>query len=274
MNELILHLENALQGIVPPDELRATAFWVLEELTGLSRTDILCGKITTNIPNMEMVLQRLRRHEPLQYIFGHTLWRSLDLKVSPAVLIPRPETAELVDWVLEKHNEQPLRVIDAGTGSGCIALALQQNRPTWQITGVDKSEEALQIAKQNALNLHLAVHFEPMDVLKMPMKRADILISNPPYIAIEEQAKMAPNVLEYEPQTALFVPNEDPLLFYRRLAEQKTATYIYFEINPRFADEMGEMMLRLGYQHIEIKQDMQGKVRMLYADLIKEKDDE
>ncbi len=276
MNPLILHIEEALRSTVPADELRDTAFYIAEEVTGLSRTELLCGKGTTISTHaktqLENVLARVRQHEPLQYIFGTSDWRGMRLHVSPTVLIPRPETAELVDWVIEeearnKKQEVGLHVIDCGTGSGCIAIALQKVRSDWHVTALDISEEALQIAQKNALAQGATVHFQRLDLLIEDLPECDIIVSNPPYIRMQEQADMAHNVLDYEPHTALFVSDSDPLLFYRRIAAQKKARVIYFEINQYLAAETIQMLQDLGYT-TTLRQDIFDNNRMLRAVLI------
>ncbi len=273
MNPLILHIEEALRSTVPADELRDTAFYIAEEVTGLSRTELLCGKGTTISTHaktqLENVLARVRQHEPLQYIFGTSDWRGMRLHVSPTVLIPRPETAELVDWVIEeearnKKQEVGLHVIDCGTGSGCIAIALQKVRSDWHVTALDISEEALQIAQKNALAQGATVHFQRLDLLIEDLPECDIIVSNPPYIRMQEQTDMAHNVLDYEPHTALFVSDSDPLLFYRRIAAQKKARVIYFEINQYLAAETIQMLQDLGYT-TTLRQDIFGNNRMLRA---------
>ncbi len=274
MNVLILHIEEALRAVVSPDELRDTAFYIAEEVTGLTRTELLCGKGTTISTNektyLENVLARVRQHEPLQYIFGYTDWRGMHLRVSPAVLIPRPETAELVDWVLEesgvKSQESRLHVIDCGTGSGCIAIALKKAHRDWHITALDISKEALQIAQENAQAQGVGIAFQRFDLLTEDLPACDIIVSNPPYIREQEQVEMAQNVLDYEPHTALFVSDTDPLLFYRRIAEQKQARTIYFEINQYLAAETITMLESLGYS-TTLRQDIYGNPRMIRARL-------
>lgn len=266
MSVLVGYIENALRDSIPVSELHATALWVAEELTGLSRTEILCGKGTINLPNMEMVLARLRRQEPLQYVFGHTLWRGMDLRVTPAVLIPRPETSELVDWVLEENTADGLAVVDAGTGSGCVAIALKRERPMWSVTALDLSDEALEVAGDNAKRHATEITFLKADMLALPAAlRTDIMVANPPYIAECERMDMEENVLLYEPAKALFVPDDDVLLFYRALARQRRAKRLYFEINSRYGREVVAMLCAEGYRQVELRQDMQGKDRMVRA---------
>ncbi len=273
MNPLILHIEETLHEVVSADERRDTAFYIAEEVTGMSRTELLCSKETTisihEKTQLENVLARVRQHEPLQYIFGTSDWRGMRLHVSPAVLIPRPETAELVDWVLEevsgvKSQESKLHVIDCGTGSGCIAIALQKARKDWHVTALDISEEALQIAQKNASTQGATVHFQRFDLLTEELPTCDIIVSNPPYIRELEQAEMSENVLDYEPHTALFVSDNDPLLFYRRIAEQKKARVIYFEINQYLAGDTVTMLRKLGYA-VTLRKDMFGNERMICA---------
>ncbi len=269
MNALILHIEESLRDIVAPDELRDMAFYIAEEVTGLSRTELLCGKGTTISTNekthLANVLARVRQHEPLQYIFGTTDWRGMRLHVSPAVLIPRPETAELVDWVLEESSG--VHVLDCGTGSGCIAIALQKARKDWHVTALDISEEALQIAQLNALEQGIAVDFQHFDLLTEDLPECDIIVSNPPYIREQEQIGMAHNVLDYEPHLALFVSDHNPLLFYQRIAEQKKARVIFFEINQYLANETIAMLRGLGYT-VMLRKDMFGNERMIRAVLL------
>ena len=274
MKQLINYIISELQGFYPDEELRELAYWIVEETTGLTRAEILIGcKDTKNIPNIEIILQKLRAHEPIQYIFGHTEWKGLDLRVTPATLIPRPETAELVDWVLQvADKDKPLRVLDIGTGSGCIAIALKKAVPLWHVTGVDISSEALSVASDNAERNQVEVNWLQADVLspQCPITSSphrlhfDIIISNPPYICDSEKEDMDARVLDYEPHTALFVPDHDPLLFYRRIASLPT-THLFFEINEAYGNEVCEMMREMGYVDVELKHDMYGKPRMVFG---------
>ena len=221
MRNFVRYIESALQGFYPPDECRALAWWVAEETTGLSRTQIITGcKDTKIIPNIEIILQRLQKKEPIQYIFGHTLWRGIDLQLSPATLIPRPETAELVDFItrdlatkvpsLVGRDGVGPAVLDIGTGSGCIAIALKQQQPAWNVYGLDISEEAIAIARGNAERNHTPIQFAQCDILRQTPLLTDkdgkkvtfqIVVSNPPYIAEREKAQMDASVLDYEPHS-------------------------------------------------------------------------
>ena len=285
MRNFVRYIESALQGFYPPDECRALAWWVAEETTGLSRTQIITGcKDTKIIPNIEIILQRLQKKEPIQYIFGHTLWRGIDLQLSPATLIPRPETAELVDFItrdlatkapsLVGRDGVGPAVLDIGTGSGCIAIALKQQQPAWNVYGLDISEEAIAIARGNAERNHTPIQFAQCDILRQTPLLTDkngkkvtfqIVVSNPPYIAEREKAQMDTSVLDYEPHSALFVPDQDPLLFYHRIAELRLAPYLYFELNEAYAQQTADMLQLMGYQDIILKNDSYGKPRILAA---------
>lgn len=273
------------------DEAVALAWWILEELTGKSRTQLQFDcKDTKNIPNIQIgdpkldeIIARLLRNEPIQYIFGHTLWNGLDLLLTPATLIPRPETAELVERINTEmrkfENEKTINVLDIGTGSGCIAIALKKTHPNWQVTGIDISPEAIAVARQNALRNHVDVNFQVADIFAEDISfnfhflSFSLLVSNPPYICESEKSTMRPNVLDYEPSTALFVPDADPLQFYRRIAElfsnpqspncNQQERSLFFEINEAYSGEVSAMLRGLGYIDIQIHNDIYGKPRIV-----------
>ncbi len=271
MKQQIDYIISELRGFYPEEELRELACWILEESTGMTRTEILFGckdtKKNVYAQEIEVILQKLRAHEPIQYVFGHTEWMGLDLRVTPATLIPRPETAELVEWVLHVADKnKPLRVLDIGTGSGCIAIALKKAAPNWQVTGLDISNEALEVAKENAKRNNVTIHWQQADILSLcSLPMVDIIVSNPPYICEKEKVDMQARVLDYEPAKALFVPDNDPLLFYHKIAILKGAPILFFEINEAYGEQVCSMLRTIGYTNVELKKDMYGKTRMVFG---------
>ena len=276
MKQQIDYIISQLRGYYADEELRDLAYWIVEECTGMTRTEILIGckdtKKIVHAQEIERILQKLRANEPIQYVFGHTEWMGLDLRVTPATLIPRPETAELVEWILHvADRDKQLRVVDIGTGSGCIAIALKKSASAWQVTGVDISHEALAVAKENAERNHVEVYWQQMDILspiannRLPI--ADIIVSNPPYICEKEKVDMEARVLDYEPASALFVPDDDALLFYRRIASLKAAKMLFFEINEAYGEQVCTMLHEMGYTDIKLKEDIYGKPRMVFGRL-------
>jgi release factor glutamine methyltransferase len=233
----------------------------------MSRTEILTGcKDTKKIPNIEIILEKLRAHVPVQYVFEHTEWMGLDLRVTPDTLIPRPETAELIEWIIESTDRtNTLRIADIGTGSGCIAIAIKKHCKLWDVSGLDISESALKIAQENAQRNLVQINWKKVDILSENIDSYDIVVSNPPYICDKEKAEMDARVLNYEPHGALFVPDSDPLLFYRRIASLKVAKQLFFEINEAYGNEVCAMLKEMGYKNIILKHDMYGKPRMVFA---------
>ena len=262
-----------------PDENEriATAWWLLEETTGITRQEcmLFIKDIKFNAREKRIykdLLTALEEGMPLQYALGYTDWKGLRLEVNDSVLIPRPETAELVDWLLDDHKEQNLALADIGTGSGCIAIAIGKKRPSWNITATDFSAAALTVAQTNATANNVAnIRFAHHDILKQPLSDLDIqlssfdiLVSNPPYITENEKVNMNARVLDYEPASALFVPPNDPLLFYRIIAEQHQSRELYFEINQRYGSETQQLMSDLGYKS-ELRNDIFNNPRMIHA---------
>ena len=284
----ISNISSALQAVYPKDEAASLAWWIMEEETGLTRSQLLCGcKDTTNFANMQKIqtiIDRLLHFEPIQYIFGHTLWNGLDLKVTPTTLIPRPETAELVERInVQMVNDQMVNVLDIGTGSGCIAISLKKAHPEWHVTGIDISPNAIEVAKENARRNKVDVNFQVADIFSDQMTKClnkwymvndqmvNIVVSNPPYICESEKSSMRPNVLNFEPSTALFVPDNDQLLFYRRIAELFSLPLhgkgrergLFFEINEAYGPQLSAMLGGLGYTDIQIHKDIYGKDRII-----------
>lgn len=253
------------------------AWWLLEEVTGIMRQEavLFLKDIEFNAREKRLykdLLSALKDGVPMQYAVGYADWKGLHLEVNESVLIPRPETAELVDWVLTNHQETNLSLADIGTGSGCIAIAIGQQRPTWHITATDISVEALGTAKRNALNNNVKnINFVESDILSQPLSLSnsdslsfDILVSNPPYITENERDSMDARVVDYEPSSALFVPDNDPLLFYREIAKQHYSKELYFEINQRFGPQTQQLMSSLGYKS-ELRNDIYNNPRMIHA---------
>lgn len=242
---LTTHLQTLYQG----DELNAIVWWIMEELTRKNRAILLSNPneiIFPEIENkLENIVNRLLNNEPIQYIFGETSWCGLQLKVNSSVLIPRPETAELLDLVATA----PRTILDIGTGSGCIAIAMKKRFPNAEVYAIDISKKALDTAKENAANNNATIHFMQADILQQPTidLRFDLIVSNPPYIVEKEQIEMDKNVLDYEPHNALFVPDNDPLVFYREISlfakkHINPNAQLLFEINQRYGNETQELV--------------------------------
>jgi len=248
--DTLQYIAQRLTPVYGRGEAMAMARWMQEEADGSYDT--------------EEVLARLEKREPIQYVFGHTDWMSLHLSVCADTLIPRPETAELIEAIGGLETQEQMRVLDIGTGSGCIAIALKKQHPEWMVSACDISQVALRTAQQNAEDNGAEVQFFSLDILhdELP-EQYDLIVSNPPYICEEERASMDRNVLDYEPDRALFVPDDDPLVFYRRIARLQPKGYVCFEINERFGQEMISMLLVEGYKDIKLLQDICGKDRIV-----------
>lgn len=277
MNPLYTYIKQKLiAASYAETEASALARWILEEEFGFSTLELYAGK-DTDFPmekrnRLNDILVRLARFEPIQYIIGKTEFCGLTLKVSSDVLIPRPETAELVDWIVSDCPQLGLRVLDIGTGSGCIAITLAERMVEAEVSAWDISEKALAVARENALHNNVRIAFSCMDVFNEPTDTSvfDIIVSNPPYITESERAEMERNVLDYEPETALFVPDTDPLRFYRRIAHignqmLKPGGKLFFEINRAYGSETAAMLKYGGYSQVEVRSDSYGNARMIKA---------
>lgn len=277
MNPLYTYIKQKLiAASYAETEASALARWILEEEFGFSTLELYAGK-DTDFPmekrkRLNDILVRLARFEPIQYIIGKTEFCGLTLKVSSDVLIPRPETAELVDWIVSDCPQSGLRVLDIGTGSGCIAITLAERMVEAEVSAWDISEKALAVARENALRNNVRIAFSCMDVFNEPTGTSvfDIIVSNPPYITESERAEMERNVLDYEPETALFVPDTDPLRFYRRIAHignqmLKPGGKLFFEINRAYGSETAAMLKYGGYSQVEVRSDSYGNARMIKA---------
>lgn len=260
-------------------EAKAVVRTVLEVRFGLTLTDILCGKVNDLSAeegrSLEKIMQRLRQAEPVQYVLGEAEFAGRRFKVAPGVLIPRPETEELCTWIVSEQtptDENPITILDIGTGSGCLAVTLSLDIPGAAVSAWDISQDALLIASENAKAWKAPVSFALQDALAAPKDsmKWDIIASNPPYICPSEAAEMAKNVLKFEPSTALFVPQSDPLLFYKAIASYaiealKPNGKLYVEINPQYRNQLEEMLKNVGFIDIEIRKDAFGKDRMARA---------
>ena len=271
----------SLTPLYDAGEAQAIVRTVLDVEYGMTLTDIICGKVNELSSDEERILEeiiaRLQNGEPVQYVLGEADFAGRTFHVEPGVLIPRPETAELCQWIEEEVSsleaDEKKQILDICTGSGCIAITLGLNIPNSEVTGWDISEDALRIAQGNVEMLKAGnVRIEYQNALMLPKtaETADIIVSNPPYICEKEKADMEKNVLEHEPSIALFVPDEDPLKFYRAIAEYassalKSEGALYFEINPIYEKETREMLEELGFKDIETKEDAFGKKRMMKA---------
>ena len=293
-------LWHRLTHIYDAGEAKAIVRWVLDVRFDMSWTDILCGKVTElsahDQTELEKIMQRLEKGEPVQYIIGVADFFGRQFHVAPGVLIPRPETEELCRWILasDKHgltrtvreisHQSDANILDIGTGSGCIAITLALELPDAQVTAWDISDDAIRIAAGNAKSLGANVTFKHRDVLDSSLftldsslftlhsslPKWDLIVSNPPYICEKEKSAMECNVLEHEPHLALFVPDDDPLLFYRAIAQYavvalKPQGSLFFEINPLYADDLNQMLRMMSYHDISIRQDQFGKPRFLKA---------
>lgn len=266
------------QRLVPvygEGEAQAIARLIYEVRYGLTLSDLLMGR-DSSVPQdeLEQIAIRLERQEPVQYILGQADFCGRMFVVNEHVLIPRPETEELCQWIIATDATN---ILDIGTGSGCIAITLALDIPNSQVTAWDISADALAVARENARRHNVHVSFEQVDALHLTSDIChqtsvvfDLIVSNPPYICNKERETMEANVLEHEPHTALFVPNDDPLLFYRAIAQYgqtalKEGGWLYFEINPLYAEAFREMFSKMSYYDIEIKEDQYGKQRMIRA---------
>ena len=280
-------------------EAKAVVRTVLEVRFGLTLTDILCGKVNDLSAeegrSLEKIMQRLLQAEPVQYVLGETKFVGRRFRVAPGVLIPRPETEELCTWIVSEQTPtdgNPITILDIGTGSGCLAVTLSLDIQGATVSAWDISQNAMRIASENAKAWKAPVSFALQDALAAPKDsmKWDIIASNPPYICPSEAAEMAQNVLKFEPSTALFVPQSDPLLFYKAIANYaiealKPGGKLYFEINPLYTNEpeeydeakneqaivesrileLEEMLKNVGFIDVEIRKDAFGKDRMARA---------
>jgi len=276
LSQLKINFIAQLQGVYDKEEIHSFFYILCDFFLQFSRFEVSMSQHTMvseiTIARFEKVLLRLKTQEPIQYILGTTQFYGLTFKVNKHTLIPRPETEQLVDWILSNLHDRGsvLDILDIGTGSGCIAVSLAKNIPRARVYGIDISEKALEMAQENAVNNQVLVSFCEKDILETTAlkNKYDVIVSNPPYVRQLEKKEMNANVLDYEPGFALFVTNEDPLLFYKKIAQLafvslKEKGWLYFEINEYLSLEMDVLLKDIGFANIEIKKDFREVPRMI-----------
>ena len=275
MQAAIIHIRSELQGLYPDTEIKSFSNLIIEKVSGFSRTEIIVNKNTLFSDEqrhvIENFIEKLKEYVPIQYILGETEFFGLPFHVNESVLIPRPETEELVDWIRNENdrNANP-SILDIGTGSGCIAISLKHEFTNATVDAFDISEKALETAQSNATLNKLEVTFSKVDILNAPetYQKWDIIVSNPPYVTEQEKSTILPNVLEHEPHLALFVSDNGPLLFYRCIAvfaqqHLKPKGKLYFEINRQFGKATVDLLTAMGFGNVELRKDISGNDRMI-----------
>jgi release factor glutamine methyltransferase len=279
IREAYKHTVARLSGLYDAREAASISDWVMEHLTGFGKTERLLHSDTllraTQESSLNAYLGELEQYKPVQYVLHEAWFAAMKLYVNEQVLIPRPETEELVEWVVQSNKEKDsLRIIDIGTGSGCIPVALQKQLPIAEIHALDISAGALEVALKNARIQQANIHFHQADILQKAnwstLPLFDCIVSNPPYIKLSEKQEMHENVLSHEPHLALFVPDNDPLVFYQAIAgfaagHLQPGGQLYFEINEALGKETIQLLADKGFTAIELKKDLQGKNRMVKA---------
>lgn len=278
--EARIKITKSIRDVYDNNEASNIAELLIEHITRLPRIERLLKKneifSTSQMEFLEISVERLQKHEPIQYIIHETWFAGLKFYVDKNVLIPRPETEELVEWIVNELKNQKLKVkiLDVGTGSGCIAIALKNKLPHTEVWACDKSDEALTVARINADALDATIDFVSLDFLdegqRKQLPNVDIIVSNPPYVMQNEKLQMRKNVIDNEPSIALFVPDNDPLIFYEAIAEfgkekLNKGGSIYMEINESLGTQAKELFQSNGYHSVKIKKDLQGKDRMMKA---------
>ena len=272
----IAFVKKELAGIYGREEIESLTFLIFEKLKGYSRTQFLLAKDEELCPEefseIEKIVARLKSHEPIQYILGTTEFYGLPFYTVPEVLIPRPETEELVQWIIQENISSKPTILDMGTGTGCIPVSLRKNIPDSIVLACDISEICVETARRNSVLNNCDISIFQYDILnqipEIDFPELDIIVSNPPYIRETEKTLMEKNVLDHEPELALFVPDESPLIFYEQIADfsrihLKNQGHLYFEINEAFGSECYEMLQEKGFSEIVLKKDIHGKDRMI-----------
>lgn len=277
MQKSIEYIRESLHSQFAENELRIVTQILISEITGFSPAQIIVNKNTIfsdeQVKLVHSFVEKLKKNEPLQYVTGKTEFFGLKIITKPGVLIPRPETEELIEWIMQSLDRRPnFDMLDIGTGSGCIALALKSVFENAHVSAMDISAEALEIAAENANVLSLPISFLQGDALHLSAEnsRWDVIVSNPPYIPTAEKEVMDSAVVDFEPHQALFVPDKDPLLFYRRIAEYAFSALrvnglLFFEIHRDFGQQCVAMLHETGFTNVELRRDISGNDRMIKA---------
>jgi release factor glutamine methyltransferase len=284
LSDILQYMQDEIGNLYPEKEFRNIRRIIFERLTDIHPVDFHIK------PNLEVsdeifgkikeIVGELKTFKPIQYVLGTTEFLGLKLKVTTSVLIPRPETEEMADWIIKSHKYNDNKILDIGTGTGCLAIALDRLMLHSQTDGIDISNEALEVAEENSYMNESICNFFNYDILQGHngtnsdkfKEHYDIIVSNPPYVCESEKADMLKTVLDYEPPIALFVKDSDPLIFYKAIADfarikLEMGGILYFEINPRFQKELQEMLMLKGFRNIQVRQDVNGKIRMLRAQI-------
>ncbi len=275
LSDILGEFKAELRDMYPENEIRNIGYLVAEQLLNYSKIDFHLKDKELISPEtaekFKQILIRLKNWEPVQYILGATEFYGLPFRVDRRALIPRPETEELAEWIIRENGGKTVSILDIGTGSGCIAVTLAKNLPQARISACDISDEALVLAGINAEINRTPIRLFHMDALNgnVPVpERVDVIVSNPPYVRNKEKSLMRRNVLDFEPERALFVPDENPLVFYRSIALMgrkylNDGGRLYLEINEQFPAELTRLLENTGYYGIEVRKDMAGKPRMI-----------
>ena len=271
VSNILSYFREELSAVADEREITSWYYIYMQYLLVYNRSDCIINSNQvlnkSQLSKIKQIVAELKTHKPIQYIFGKTEFYGLKIKVNEHTLIPRPETEQLVDWILKENF---VAALDIGTGSGCIPIALAKNTDA-KVLAIDVSEDALLIAEENAKNNEVEIDFIHQDILQTNyLQKVDLIVSNPPYVLESEKEKIQENVLDYEPELALFVEDKNPLIFYKKIASLAINFLnengkLFFEINAKFGKETIEMLADIGFVNIELKKDMNDKDRMIKA---------
>lgn len=269
-------IQHELKGLYSPDEISSLTRLIIEKEFAIPFADVLACKFNNlsdaDVQKLREIVGKLKKMEPIQYILGETCFFDLAFYVNSSVLIPRPETEELVQWILETAKNERIKILDIGTGSGCIAVTLAKKLPSAEVHAWDISKDALQVARKNAERNGVEVIFSEKDMLQQPIsdEKFDIIVSNPPYVTVSEKAEMEENVLNFEPHVALFVPDDNALVFYEKITSFASENLnaggkLFFEINRAKGEAVMCLLKEKEFKDIELRKDISGNERMIMA---------